>query len=164
MMNQKKPSLGIINVEKGKEILQQLGFTLEKESWDPEPDPVDFYSGQEIKSGWGKQILIAVNDMYRAKYLYFDVGSKTSLHFHIKKHETLYILSGEYYAVSVDKVTGKKSEHVLRKGDILISEPYSAHQIRCVMKGEILELSNNDYLDDVVRIEPGDSQRKIGKK
>src|SRR6056300_926069 len=164
MMNQKKPSLGIINVEKGKEILQQLGFTLEQESWDPEPDPVDFYSGQEIKSGWGKQILIAVNDMYRAKYLYIDVGSKTSLHFHLKKHETLYVLSGEYYAVSIDKQTGKKSEQLLTKGDILISPPFLAHQIRCIMKGEILEISNNDDLDDIYRVEPGDNQRKRGKR
>jgi hypothetical protein len=32
------------------------------------------------------------------------------------------------------------------------------------MKGEILEISNNDDLDDIYRVEPGDNQRKRGKR
>jgi mannose-6-phosphate isomerase-like protein (cupin superfamily) len=162
-MADKRPSLGSVDVERGKDVLKQLGFTLD-ESWFPKKTPEEPKAGQKIPRGWGYEVLLATNELYRSKFLYLDVGSKTSLHFHIKKFETIYVMSGEFAVISISKETGNNEESIIRKGDLYINPPYSPHEIRCIMKGELLEISNNDYPDDVYRISPGDGQRKKGKR
>lgn len=162
-MAEKKPKLGKINFERGKEVLQQVGFELD-ESFFPKKEPDKPVAGDKVPKGWGYEVLLAANEFYCSKFLYFDVGSKTSAHFHVKKHETIYVMSGEFSVLSYDLDTGRREESIIRKGDMYINEPLSPHQIVCIMKGELLEISNNDFPDDVYRIASGDSQRKGARK
>ena len=150
---------GPIDIKKGKELLTQLGFDVS--SWDTEPKKKkERSSGDIIDHQWGSETLLVVSDDYNAKILKMIPGRKFSLHFHAKKHETIYVMSGEYAVISIDSQNGITSEDIIRKGDLVINPPNSPHQIRCIREGELMEISNKEIEGDHYRIGPGDNQQK----
>lgn len=124
--------------------------------------PIGFERAYEVKKGWGKEIHIVNNHNYCGKILLFHSGGTFSLHYHFDKHETFYVLDGEFTLNYRNLHKGSVSTKTISKGDVVIIPPGNPHQIICHSKvGKIIEFSTPDYSSDSYRIEPGDSQHKL---
>ena len=53
-------------------------------------------ASKKVDKDWGYEIWMANNkeEDYCGKILHINEGCSTSMHFHVKKHETFYVLSG----------------------------------------------------------------------
>lgn len=114
-----------------------------------------------IPKGWGQEIIIANNDKYCGKILDFNPSGQGSLHFHAKKEETWYILSGEFTIELIDTETAKKYIVKLYQGDCFHVKPFVPHKITCynTQGGKIMEISSTHFDEDSYRIAAGDSQK-----
>jgi dTDP-4-dehydrorhamnose 3,5-epimerase-like enzyme len=66
-------------------------------------------------------------------------------HYHEKKAETFYVVSGRIKAVFVDLDTGERAEHVLEKGDRLRVAPRCWHVFYGVEDASVVEYSPQVY-------------------
>mgnify|MGYP003671855008 CR=1 FL=1 len=111
-----------------------------------------------VSKGWGSELIWATNDKYCGKFLKFNTGAKFSMHFHMEKDESWYILSGKFEVHWIN--TKDASVHVeeLCAGDIWHNPVLFPHQIVCIDAGEVLEVSTPDSVEDNYRVGKGDSQ------
>ena len=112
----------------------------------------------EVKKGWGSELIWATNDKYCGKFLNFEQGGKFSMHFHAQKDETWYVLSGMFEVRYIQTQTAEVKSHFLKQGDTWRNEPLEPHQLICLERGTIVEVSTPDSVEDNYRVMPGDSQ------
>jgi len=110
------------------------------------------------QKSWGWEEWIVNNDLYCGKRLHFtELGGKTSLHFHMKKHETMYVESGLFMITIIDPVTAEQTKYHLEKGSSIVIEPGMVHRIEAVMlnRGEavLVEFSTHHEDTDSYRVE-----------
>jgi mannose-6-phosphate isomerase-like protein (cupin superfamily) len=97
---------------------------------------------------------------YCLKFLVFDDKNKGSMHFHAIKHETFFILEGNFKLFYIDPATADEMVMDLTKGDIVAIPPFNSHRITCeVGGGTIIEASSPDRPEDSYRVAKGDSQK-----
>lgn len=115
---------------------------------------------REVKKGWGKEVIFADEEEYCGKFLIFEnVGSKGSMHFHVQKKETWYVLKGRFIVKSFDVQTGMPIQNEIGVGNALLIPRHFPHQLIALEADSIIvEVSTKDNLADNIRIEPGDSQ------
>lgn len=94
---------------------------------------------------WGYEKVLIFTEKYLTKELYIKEGFKTSFHFHEKKDETMYILSGSGYIKFEDK------KEYFSKGDTIRLKPNVPHSIVAV-ENTILHEVSTPYLDDTIRV------------
>jgi quercetin dioxygenase-like cupin family protein len=111
-----------------------------------------------VDKGWGYENIWVSTDKYCSKFLHFKSGKKFSMHFHLVKEETWYVLSGLFEIVSIDTKDATKLTKLLHPGDVWHNLPLMPHQLICIEHGTILEVSTADSVEDNYRVEPGDSQ------
>lgn len=99
-----------------------------------------------VKKPWGREIWLAAEKEYAGKILEIRKGSRTSLHYHKFKKETMYVLEGEL------KLIHSGGEIIVREGECILLEPGNIHRIVPLKDLKIIEIST-PQLDDVVRIE-----------
>ena len=99
-----------------------------------------------VEKPWGREIWIAVEDEYVGKILEIKKGTRTSLQYHEKKKETIYVLQG------VLKVETKTEELILHEGDAITLNPGDVHRLTAVDDLRLIETSTSQ-LKDVVRVE-----------
>lgn len=106
------------------------------------------------KKSWGYEEWIVNNEMYCGKRLHFTIaGGKTSLHFHVNKHETMYVEDGMFTIVTVDTSIGEHHTHKLCKGQSITIYPNTPHRIIADVKDSILvEFSTHHEDSDSYRI------------
>lgn len=110
------------------------------------------------KKSWGWEEWIVNNDLYCGKRLHFtkDLGS-TSLHFHMRKHETMYVEKGQFAVITVDPETALRTYHWLIEGDSIVIEPGCVHRIEVqrMVDGEaiLVEFSTHHEDSDSYRVE-----------
>ena len=98
-----------------------------------------------IEKPWGAEYIWAVTDRYAAKLLYVRAGEELSLQYHVKKTESMWVLSGSGVLVL-------GSERVaLHPGVTITILPDTIHRVEAIYDLSIMEVSTPD-LDDVVRI------------
>jgi len=108
--------------------------------------------------GWGREVHIHNDQDYCGKLLYLNEGGQCSLHFHINKAETFYILEGR---VELELFHDLNTEYILlEEGESIDIPRFLAHSFRGIKKSVILEISTFDEETDSVRIKEGDSQRQ----
>ena len=133
-------------------------------------EPITFEKATDVPKGWGKEVQI-VNEVvedqtsfpsgYSGKLLVYTKRNATSsLHFHIRKHETFYCLCGEflinYFDLDIAQILTRK----ICAGDKVRIPPGNPHQIICLTnEGTIIEFASSDYTFDNYRIGKGDSQK-----
>lgn len=110
---------------------------------------------QIVPKSWGHEDIFVSRNDYCGKILNFNSDTKCSLHYHLEKDETWYILSGEFSIRYIDTLTGTHKIESLNTGDIWRNTPGLPHQIVCHKQGQILEVSTRDQLSDNYRIYPG---------
>ena len=119
---------------------------------------IQFRKATEIPKGWGQETVIANNDKYCGKLLIYDKAEiESSSHFHIKKSETFFVFSGEFLFNMWDE-SGTKLATVIRVGDVIDIPAGCPHRVKCISPGTIFEVSTPHSDEDVIRIEPGESQ------
>jgi mannose-6-phosphate isomerase-like protein (cupin superfamily) len=108
------------------------------------------------KKTWGWEEWIVNNDLYCGKRLHFDVAfGSTSLHFHVRKHETMYVERGEFLVVMVGTEKGTRAEHRMIAGDSIVIEPNTPHRIIALTAGSVMvEFSTHHEDSDSYRIDP----------
>jgi len=119
-------------------------------------------SKKTIMKRWGHELFIA-NDQYCGKILEFKSSSCCSMHYHVKKKETLYILEGECEIEIIDPKNADREIFKMKMGDVLHIPIGLCHQVRTSTIGcKILEISTHHDDEDSFRVEKGDTQT-IGK-
>lgn len=113
-----------------------------------------------VEKAWGREIIFANNDMYCGKLLVYDyAGSKGSMHFHMKKHETFYVQQGKFKVRWINTVDASIHEETLYTGESWVNEPGVPHQIEALVDHSIIfEASTHHEDSDSYRVMPGDSQ------
>ena len=112
----------------------------------------------KFNKGWGYEILFSDNKNYNGKILNFDNNSKTSMHYHNKKNKTLYIKKGIFNILFIDTVTANVKKYKLIENQSIKIPKNLIHQIQTEIGGEIIEISDNNDDNDIIRVLKGDSQ------
>lgn len=105
---------------------------------------------RRVEKPWGYELIWAEADRYVGKILHVNAGESLSLQYHVKKEETLYLLSGE---VSLT-LRWEDEERVVQMmpGMVFHIVPRLIHRMAAVKDSDILEVSTTE-LDDVVRLD-----------
>lgn len=113
-----------------------------------------------IYKPWGKEEWLELNDKYCYKRIYINAGYKTSFQYHLKKHETNYLIAGtaEIWLENDEGVVEKKTMHA---GEYFVVSPPKKHRV-IALTDIILQEVSTPEVDDVIRIED-DHHRKDGK-
>jgi mannose-6-phosphate isomerase-like protein (cupin superfamily) len=112
----------------------------------------------QVSKGWGSELIWATNDLYCGKLLNFNTGAKFSMHFHNKKDESWYVLSGSFTLKIINTDNAEEQLLTLKTGDSIRIKPLTPHQLCCLEGGTIIEVSTPDSVEDNYRIAKGDSQ------
>ena len=109
-----------------------------------------------VKKGWGYEIIIENNDEYCGKILHFYKDKKFSMHYHLLKKETWYILKGKLKLTLINTSDASINEKILNEEDVITIERGQPHQLYALEESEILEISTKHYDTDSYRIFKGD--------
>lgn len=107
----------------------------------------------KVEKTWGYEDIIITNDLYCLKYLVFKNKSKSSMHFHMNKHETWKVVVGSFQVHVLDMKDCSITTHVLNTGDTWINEPMKAHQLESLEDDSIImEVSTSDSIEDNYKV------------
>lgn len=101
-----------------------------------------------IDKVWGFEQIICNTPLYCSKFLHVKPGMQCSLHYHRKKDETFYVLSGEC-TIEI----GGLPTAVLTEGMSVRIEPASSHRFGSKDGCILIETSTHHDDADVFRLE-----------
>lgn len=111
-----------------------------------------------VPKGWGSELIWADEPEYCGKLLRFNKGAKFSMHFHMHKKETWFVLQGSISINYIDTANAEMLSKVLNAGDSWLNLPGQPHQVTAHSETVIIEVSTQDSVEDNYRVSPGDSQ------
>ena len=106
---------------------------------------------QIIEKPWGRELWIGVTDRYALKIIEFRAGSRSSLQYHERKHEHIYVDQGRL-AMELENQQGAIENLELGPGDVIEVRPGRKHRVTAREDVRLFEVSTPE-LDDVVRVE-----------
>ncbi len=106
---------------------------------------------QIVEKPWGREIWVAHTDRYALKIIEFKAGSRSSLQYHNRKHEHVYIDQGTLRA-ELQQPDGSMRMEDLGPGAVIENPPLRRHRIEALTDVRLIEVSTPE-LDDVVRVE-----------
>ncbi len=102
---------------------------------------------------WGWEEWIVNNDLYCGKRLHFEArASGTSLHFHAKKHETMFVESGRFCITIVRTSDAYATDVLMESGASLVIPQLTPHRIICLEPGVLVEFSTHHEDEDSYRV------------
>ena len=104
-----------------------------------------------VDKPWGREIWVAHTDRYAFKIIEIKKGTRSSLQYHVRKHEHIYVDSG-LLQMEWENEAGEMTTVTLRPGDVIENKPGRKHQAIAVEDVRLLEVSTPE-LDDVVRVQ-----------
>lgn len=110
-----------------------------------------------IEKPWGRELWVAHTDRYALKIIEFHRGTRSSLQYHLQKHEHIYLEAGQI-KIEVENEAGQMVEIVMQPGDVVENLPGQKHRVTALEDSRLIEVSTPE-LDDVVRVED-DYQRQ----
>src|SRR5512135_3577919 len=93
-----------------------------------------------VEKPWGRELWIAHTDRYALKIIEFHKGSRSSLLYHIKKHEHIYVESGALQVELADE-EGKMQTMTLHPGDVIENQPGRKHRVTALEEVRLIEVS-----------------------
>ena len=102
------------------------------------------YKNREDKP-WGYEKVLIYTEKYLTKELFIREGYQTSFHYHSKKDETMYIVSGSGYIEFEDR------KEYFGKNDTVRIEPGRPHSI-VAMENTVLHEVSTPHLNDTIRV------------
>jgi len=106
------------------------------------------------EKSWGYEVWIANSELYCGKKLVIVPLKSSSLHFHVKKTEHIYVQHGELELQLIENK--QETLHTLYPGDWVLITPGLVHKLLnpCTDKNTVLfEFSTEHFDDDSYRIE-----------
>jgi len=112
------------------------------------------FSKPEIhEKNWGRELWIHNSEKYCGKILEFNENCYFSSHFHLKKEETWYVLSGKLNMEYFDLTKAEKISKIISEGDVIHMVPGVIHKLTALSSSKILEVSTQHFEEDSYRIE-----------
>lgn len=86
---------------------------------------------KKVNKNWGHEIWMVNNkeENYCGKILYIKEGCSTSMHMHVKKHETFYILSGTLQVDMINTATAAPVTYKVEKGESFTVDRNDPHKL-----------------------------------
>lgn len=106
---------------------------------------------KRVEKPWGYELWWAYTDKYVGKILHINKGECLSYQYHVKKDETIYLLSGKM-ELEIEEEGGAKQEFTMSPGVSVRIKPFTKHRFTAILESEVLEASTPE-VDDVVRLE-----------
>ncbi len=103
-----------------------------------------------VEKPWGREIWIAQTDRYALKIIEVSKGHRSSLQYHVKKHEHIYVDRG-VLQVEWEDASGRMETLTLRPGEVVENLPGRKHRVTALEDVRFIEVST-PHLDDVVRV------------
>jgi len=103
-----------------------------------------------VEKPWGREIWIAHTDRYALKIIEVKKGSRSSLQYHERKAEHIYVDVGRLQME--EEVDGKMEILEYGPGEVVCNPPGKKHRTHALEDVRLIEVSTPE-LDDVVRIE-----------
>jgi mannose-6-phosphate isomerase len=104
-----------------------------------------------VEKPWGREVWIAHTDRYALKEITVNKGHRSSLQYHVKKHEHIYVIEGSL-SIEWENEAGQMETIVLNPGDVVENKPGRKHRVTALETTRLIEASTPE-LDDVVRVE-----------
>ncbi len=104
-----------------------------------------------VEKPWGRELWIAHTDKYALKIIEVNQGTRSSLQYHVQKHEHLYVDRG-LLQIEWEDETGQMRTLQLKPGDVIENKPGRKHRVLALENARLIEVSTPE-LDDVVRVE-----------
>lgn len=78
------------------------------------------------------------------------------MHFHMRKHETMYCLKGAFHIFFCNTEFGTQIDQILNVGDSIVIQPGQPHRIvgLGIDMNELIEFSTHHEDEDSYRVEP----------
>ncbi|MGH7610786.1 MAG: cupin domain-containing protein [Candidatus Dormibacteria bacterium] len=115
------------------------------------PDAAGREPPRRVDKPWGHELWFAACERYAGKVIHINAGHELSLQYHVRKDETIYVLSG-VMELELDDAAGQLQVHRLEPGECQRIETGRRHRMRALSEVELCEVSTPE-LDDVVRLE-----------
>jgi mannose-6-phosphate isomerase-like protein (cupin superfamily) len=112
------------------------------------PPETPVLTGARIRMAAGEAAPILNGGPWRfVAYLEFlpGTGAWRGNHFHERKRETFYVVTGRLRAVFEDVDSGERAETELSAGDLLVIEPRCAHAFTALEYAQVIEASPFEY-------------------
>ena len=104
-----------------------------------------------VKKPWGHEEIWAETPNYVGKYLHIEPGYRLSRQYHVKKEETLRVISGK---LLLEIGSGENLvSSALEAGDVYHVSPGTVHRFCATSEKVVLVEVSTPELDDVVRLE-----------
>ena len=86
---------------------------------------------KKVDKRWGYELWLANNEEhnYCGKILHINEGCRSSMHFHLKKHETFYVTQGKLYLDLIDTISGDKYAREICEGETFEIPAGQPHQL-----------------------------------
>jgi mannose-6-phosphate isomerase len=112
---------------------------------------VDFPVSRFVDKPWGNELIWAETDRYVGKILHVKKGQALSLQYHVKKDETVMVLSGKMAFTHYFENEEPRTVELGPREPFHIT-PGLRHRMVAIEDTDIVEVSTTE-LDDVVRLE-----------
>ena len=108
-------------------------------------------SARRVEKPWGHELIWAHTERYVGKLLVIEAGKRLSLQKHLKKDESIFVVSGRMRLVLEDE-SGALQNHDLGPGEHRRIPTGRVHRFEAIERVEVMEVSTPE-LDDVVRLQ-----------
>lgn len=105
---------------------------------------------KKTEKPWGYELLFARTPKYAGKVMFIKKGHRSSLQYHKKKDETMYVFEGKVLLET--ERNGRMVQSQESKGDCFRVSPPTKHRLTAIEDTLIFEVSTPE-LEDVVRVE-----------
>ncbi|MDG6933819.1 MAG: NTP transferase domain-containing protein [Nitrososphaerota archaeon] len=99
-----------------------------------------------IDKPWGYELVVALTNSYLQKKLYIKEGYRTSMHYHEKKMETLYVVKGKVRLEYQDQPPLQ-----LEEGQRQTIEPRTVHSI-VALRNTLIDEASSPHPEDTIRV------------
>ena len=106
----------------------------------------------KVHKTWGNELWV-VNREYCGKILNINKDAQCSLHYHLLKDETFYLLEGKI------KLKYGKQERIMNKGDVHHIKQGVLHRFKGLEDSVLIEFSTHHLDSDSYRIEESRSKK-----
>ncbi len=104
-----------------------------------------------VEKPWGRELWVAHTEKYALKIIEIKKGTRSSLQYHVHKHEHIYVDQG-VLQVEWENDSGEMEIGILKPGEVIENKPGRKHRSTAIEDVRLLEVSTPE-LDDVVRLE-----------
>ena len=106
---------------------------------------------RRVDKPWGHELIWVLTDRYCGKVIVIETGRRLSLQYHVRKDESVYVISGRL-RLHLEDSDGTMTIRELGPGDSARVPVGRRHRFEAAERVELIEVSTPE-LDDVIRLE-----------